>query len=217
MGYIMILVVGGIKGGCGKTTIATNLTVLRASKKRNVLLIDADEQRSASDWAEEREGSNAEIKFTTIQLGGRSINNQIERMKDSYDDIIIDVGGRDTTSQRSALSIADIFLVPFKPRSLDIWTIGSLRKLISEIQAVNRKLKCYAFINQADSRGSDNSDALKVISECCELICLEDRIGNRKSFCNAASHGLGVIELKCDKLASLEIQKLHDFIYKKDI
>ncbi len=210
----MILVVGGIKGGCGKTTIATNLAVLRASQNKNVLLIDADEQRSASDWAEQREDSNSQINLTTIQLAGRSINTQIERMKISYDDIIVDVGGRDTTSQRSALSVADIFLIPFKPRSLDVWTIGGLRKLICEIQAVNPKLKSYAFINQADSRGSDNADSLKAISECTDLICLKQRIGNRKSFCNASSYGLGVVEIKCDKLAMEEIQSLHDFIYK---
>lgn len=48
----MIIVVGGIKGGSGKSTLTTNLTVNRALEGKRVLLVDADEQRSASDWAE---------------------------------------------------------------------------------------------------------------------------------------------------------------------
>ena len=46
----MIVVVGGIKGGSGKTTVATNLAVLRASGGHDVLLVDADDQETASDF-----------------------------------------------------------------------------------------------------------------------------------------------------------------------
>ena len=45
----MIVVVGGIKGGSGKTTVATNLAVMRA-KIADLLLIDADDQETASDF-----------------------------------------------------------------------------------------------------------------------------------------------------------------------
>ena len=46
----MIVVVGGIKGGSGKTTVAINLAVLRASGGHDVLLVDADDQETASDF-----------------------------------------------------------------------------------------------------------------------------------------------------------------------
>ena len=38
----MIVLVGGEKGGTGKTTIATNLAALRAMAGRDVLLVDTD-------------------------------------------------------------------------------------------------------------------------------------------------------------------------------
>ncbi len=213
----MILIVGGIKGGSGKTTLATNLTVIR-SENRKVLLVDSDEQRSASDWADQREALGIKTSWSTIQLAGKAIYAQLQRMKENYDDIIIDVGGRDTTSQRSALTIADVFLVPFKPRSLDIWTIGSVKTMISEIKAINPNLKAYGIINQADSKGSDNKDSLEVLQSCPDLHCLKLAIGQRKSFANAAADGLGVIEVKPqDKKAIQEIQELYELIYGYDI
>lgn len=210
----MIVVVGGIKGGSGKTTLATNLAVLQAREGKKVLLVDADEQRSTSEWAQQREALGIETNWSTIQLSGKAVNSQIQRMGADYDDIIIDVGGRDTTSQRSALTIADIFLTPFKPRSLDIWTIGPVKTMISEIKAVNPGLVCIAVINQADARGEDNSDAIEVLKECPDLICHPNSIGHRKAFGNAAADGLGVIEIKNqDKKANQEIRTLHNYIF----
>ena len=210
----MITVCGGIKGGSGKTTICTNLVVLRSLDGKKVLLVDADEQKSASDWSDQRESSKIETHWSTIQLSGKCIYSQLQRIHQDYDDIIVDVGGRDTTSQRSALSIADVFIVPFKPRSRDIWTIGSVKQMISEIKAINPKLKCYAVINQADPKGSDNEDAQAVISECQDLICANVSIGHRKAFPNAAADGLAVCELKNqDKKAIQEMNLLYNFIY----
>ena len=136
----MIIVVGGIKGGSGKTTLATNLTVMRAAEGRKVLLIDADEQRSASDWLAQRESQSLASNWTTIQLAGKMVYSQVEKLAKDYDDIIIDSGGRDTTSQRSALTIAHLFLIPFKPRSLDVWTAGQVDNMIYELKASTQGL-----------------------------------------------------------------------------
>ena len=46
----MIYMIGGIKGGSGKTTVATNLTVWLSSQGRDVLLVDADDQETATDF-----------------------------------------------------------------------------------------------------------------------------------------------------------------------
>ena len=46
----MIVVVGGIKGGSGKTTVATHLAILCAQAGHEVLLIDADDQETATDF-----------------------------------------------------------------------------------------------------------------------------------------------------------------------
>ncbi len=210
-----IICVGGIKGGSGKTTIASNLAVIRAKQKRKVLLVDADEQRSISDWAEHRESLGIETSWTTVQLSGPAVRLQILKMSPDYDDVIVDTGGRDTTSQRSALTISHIFLAPFQPRSLDVWTVGKVTSLISEIKAVNPTLKSYAFINRGDSQGQDNEGAAEILKEHKELTYLPCIICQRKSFSNSAAEGIGVVEMKIpDKKAITEINQLCDLLFQ---
>ncbi len=214
----MIVVIGGIKGGCGKTTLATNLTVMRSASGKKVLLIDADEQNTASEWSDMRIHLGIETKWSTIRLSGKTIDFQIERLKKDFDDVIVDVGGRDTTSQRSALLIADILVIPFKPRSFDIWTLGKVKTLINEIRTINKKLLCLCVINEADSSGVDNKETHEILSQSEEMVCLDCVIGKRKAFGNAGSDGLGVTELKIlDKKAVQELKILYDKIYQSYI
>lgn len=212
----MIVVVGGIKGGSGKTTIATNLTVMRAHEGKKVLLVDGDEQKSASVWANQRDAKEIATSWTTVAFSGKAIHSQLLRMKHDYDDIIIDVGGRETSSQRAAIAIADVYLIPFKPRSLDIWTLGDVKTVVSEMRLVNPNLQAYAIINQGDAKGPDNEDAFNILQECEDLKCVPITIGSRKAFANAASEGLSVIEMKnLDKKAVQEIRELYEFLYIK--
>ena len=210
-----ILVVGGIKGGGGKTTIASNLTAIRAIEdKKRVLLVDADEQRSAIDWVEHRESFGIQTPWTTISLIGASVRTQVLKMAPDYDDVIIDTGGRDTTSQRSAMTIADMFLAPFQPRSFDVWTIDKVCCLIHEIRTVNQKLKAFTVINRRDAQGTDNETAAEILSESKDVTYLNTSIGQRKAFANAAAEGLSVIELKIqDKKAIYEIRKLYQALF----
>lgn len=212
----MIVVICGIKGGTGKTTIATNLAVIRSDSGKKVLLVDADEQKSTTIWANQRDVLEIATKWSTIQLGGKALRSQLERMKADYDDVIIDVGGRETTSLRAAISIADVCLIPFKPRSLDIWTLSDIKALIAEMKPANPKIKVYAMINQADAKGSDNEGTINILKECEEIKCIGTTIGLRKSFANAASDGLGVTEMKViDKKAVQEMNDVYNFIYSK--
>jgi len=206
----MIIVVGGIKGGSGKTTIATNLTVMCSKENKKVLLVDADDQKSSSDWAEHRETLGLESPWTTVQLSGGSVRSEVRKMESHYDEIIIDTGGRDTTSQRAALTIADILIAPFQPRSLDIWTLGKLSSLIDEVGSINQNLLCYALLNRADFKGHDNTESLDIIKESNYLSSFKTIIRQRKAFSNAAAEGKGVVEMKLyDQKAIKEMEALY--------
>jgi chromosome partitioning protein len=213
----MILVTGGIKGGSGKTTVAINLAVMRAGAGFDVLLIDADDQESASDFTALRNKSHdAGAGYTCIKLTGANVRTEARRLKDKYRDIIIDTGGRDTTSQRAALTIANVLLVPFAPRSLDIWTLDKVSKVIKEVQAVNPNLTAYAFLNRADPRGTDNREAEEILKSVSNLTFVDCPLVSRKAFGNATSAGAGVVELKPpDEKATEEIEGLYKYIFDR--
>lgn len=214
----MIVMIGGVKGGTGKTTIATNLAVMRSTAGKKLLLVDADEQRSTIMWANQREVMGIETKWTTVGFGGKALRSQILRMKDDYDDVIIDVGGRETTSLRAALAIADVCIFPFLPRSLAVWTLGDVKAVIAEMRPANPNMGVFTFINLADATGSDNEGTQRILEECEDIKFIPTTVGCRKAFANAASDGLSVIEMKIqDKKAVQEITGLYDYIYTKCI
>ena len=206
----MIYTVGGIKGGSGKTTIATNLTVFLLQQGRDVILVDADDQESATDFTSFRHQSlDGEIGYTAVKLTGRELHANVTRLATKYDDIVIDTGGRDTVSQRSALTISHAYLVPFAPRSLDIWTLRKVENLIAEVTPFNPGLRCLTFINKADARGTYKEEAGELLRGSAYLQFLDTAVGNRISFANAAAAGLGVLEMKlADDKAVAEINEL---------
>jgi cellulose biosynthesis protein BcsQ len=120
----MLLAVGNTKGGVGKTVLAANIAAALAQRGLDVLLIDGDEQASAATFAQIRADQPGAAGFTTIQLQGAAIRQQMRPLAGKYDEIVIDVGGRDTGSLRATLTVADTILIPFQPRSVDLWAGG---------------------------------------------------------------------------------------------
>ena len=210
----MIVVVGGIKGGSGKTTVATNLAVMRALSGYDVLLIDADEQESSYTFTQVRNETVGDAGYTCIKLTGMAVSKETLRLAQKYQDIVIDTGGRDTTSQRAALAIADLAVVPFKPRSLDVWTMGSVNQVVEAAAAINTKLLAITILNQADARGHDNDEAAEILQEGNALKFSGIALGNRKAYSNAAAAGRAVTEiLPADPKATAEIQQLYQYVF----
>jgi chromosome partitioning protein len=210
----MIYTIGGIKGGSGKTTIATNLAVMLYLKGRDVLFVDADDQETATDFTHWRNESLPNgAGYTAIQLANNAVRTEILKLKSKYDDIVIDTGGRDTTSQRAAMTVSDVYIVPFIPRSFDMWTLEKVARLIDEMRTAKPDLRAYAVLNKIDSRGSDNTEAKEFLGETDSIVLIESALGHRKSFANAASKGLSVVEYKpADEKAIKELNELFNIL-----
>lgn len=211
----MITIVGGTKGGSGKSTIATNLAVMLAAAGRDVLLVDADDQETATDFTAMRnEAKPSGAGYTCVALTGRSVLTEVRRLAPKYQEIIIDTGGRDTVSQRAALAVCDTYLVPFAPRSFDVWTLDKVAALVEEARAINPDFRALAFINRADAQGKENAEAAALLSKTPAIELIPTPIGNRKAFANAASQGLAVTELRPpDTKAVQEIGILFRYLF----
>ena len=117
----MIILIGGEKGGTGKTTLATNMAAMRALAGRDVLLIDTDPQGSANYWAQNRDEEEISPRVACVQKFGKGLPAEVKDLAVRYQDIIIDAGGRDSVELRSAMVIADQAYIPIQPSQFDIW------------------------------------------------------------------------------------------------
>ncbi|BBE00145.1 chromosome partitioning protein ParA (plasmid) [Sphingobium amiense] len=190
----MILAVGNTKGGVGKTTLAVNLAVARALAGRDLLLVDGDEQGTALTFTELRTDRLGAAGYTAVALTGAALRSQVRQLAAKYDDIIIDVGGRDTGSLRAALTVADTLLVPVQPRSFDVWALDQVAALVAEAREINEGLRAVAVLNGADAQGADNEAALEMIGDIEGIEVLPTSIVRRKAFPNAAAEGRAVVE-----------------------
>ena len=190
----MITAIANTKGGVGKTTLAANITVAQASKGRDVLLVDGDEQKTATDFTDLRTEQLGVAGYTAVSLQGSALRTQVRQLAPKYDDIIIDVGGRDTGSMRAALMVADVVVIPVQPRSFDIWAVSQMADLVKEARGFNTELRAVVVLNAADAQGRDNEDAADALKELEGIDILDVVVGRRKAFPNAAAQGRAVTE-----------------------
>ena len=208
----MIITVGNTKGGVGKTTLAVNLAIARALAGRDVWLIDGDRQGTAQTAISIRAdaGHVPGIACATYP-DGPTLRAQVQQQMGKFHDIIIDAGGRDSTALRAALVLSDVLVVPFQPRSYDVWALNDIAALVDEARSVRDGLRAVAVLNCADpgEASTDNIEAAAAVADVPQFEYLAAPIRRRKAFANAAGQGLSVLEIKpSDKKASDELNAL---------
>jgi chromosome partitioning protein len=210
-----IITVGSTKGGVGKTTLALNIAIARALAGRDVWLIDADRQGTASTALAIRgEAGKLPAIATAHYADGGQLRTQLLHQRGKFQDIVIDAGGRDSTALRAALVLSDLVLVPFQPRSIDVWAVADIAALIEEARAMRDGLQALAVLNMADTAGTDNEDAAAALADYPAISYLATPIRRRKSIANAAGNGMSVLEqTPRDDKAITELNALLQAIY----
>lgn len=208
----MIVTVGNTKGGVGKTTLAVNIAIARALSSRDVWLIDADRQGTAQTAISIRaDAGHAPGIACASYPDGPTLRAQVTQQQGKFQDIIIDAGGRDSTALRAALVLSDVIVVPFQPRSYDVWALNDIAALVDEARSVRDGLRAVAVLNCADpgEASTDNTEAAAAVADVPQFEYLPTPIRRRKAFANAAGAGLSVLELKPqDKKAMAELNAL---------
>ncbi len=205
----MIILVGGEKGGSGKSCLAQNLAVYLQQQNRDILLLDADPQGTTTDWVKERDENDALQNIPSVQASG-NIRQVLTDISKRYQDIIIDAGGQDSEALRSAMTLATHMLLPFRPKRRDLKTLNHIEQLIKLATAVNPTLVTRAVITQCPTLPSQAQRILDA-KEACEsfgLSALEQYTTNRNVYDDADENGLSVFEVDSDSKAKTEIEQL---------
>ena len=201
----MIYAVANTKGGVGKSTTAVHLaTHLALSGK--TLLIDGDPQPSAASWAAWRRDTEKHGPSpTTTKLSGKAILTEGKQLQAGFDNVVVDVGGRDSASLRSALLLADMIIIPVGASAFDSAAMTDLLEVVELAHDYNPKLIVRALLTRVDGRTKDAEKMLEFLAEQ-NIAVFNTKIGERVSFRRCIDEGVTVHELGKDPIAMKEMQ-----------
>lgn len=193
----MIVLVGGEKGGTGKTTLAIHLATQRVAAGHDVLLVDTDRQGSASSWCAIRDEEGRGPRVPCVQKFGKALGADIRAMAGKYADIVIDAGGRDSVELRAAMTVADALFIPIQASQFDVWTLDQMNTLVEQAGAINDRLKAFAVLNRASPNPAvrEAEDARAALADYEHLRPAASVIRDRIAFRKAAREGCTVAEL----------------------
>jgi chromosome partitioning protein len=187
----MIILVSGIKGGSGKSTICCQLAAA-ISQQNSVIVIDCDHQATSFDYFSYRANSYPELSpINCIQEYGK-IDAVLLESAQNYDYVLCDVSGRDSSQMREALLVANVVITPFKPTSFDLSTIPLMDSIIESSKKINKHLVALAVISIAPTNTSvDIEQSKEVLVNYTNFILCKTVIYNRKCYTDI---GKGIIE-----------------------
>jgi chromosome partitioning protein len=211
----MLTVIGNLKGGTGKSTVAFNLAVWLAHDKRGVRVFDLDPQATLMDTAEIREEDGYEPLF--------EVSNDIDELemlvnsktKKKSPQLLADVSATNMPHLEKAVSMAKRILIPVQPSQADVWSTQRFLKTIMSLVDKKKKPEILGFINRADTHIGvrETGEAEEALQLLPNIDALSTRLYQRTAYRRSFSEGLAVFEQDPMSKAAREMKKLAKLLY----
>ena len=176
------------KGGCGKTTIATNLASFYAVWEVPVGLIDLDPQKSSSDWLKVRPETASTIqKFSGVKRKG-GLPSDLKR-------VIFDAPAKtQLASVAKLIDMVDVVLIPVLPSAIDIRvTAKFIADLLIKVKVRHKPVKI-AVVGNRMQANYKSSMLLEKFLEKVEIPYIA-KIRASQKYVQAADAGLGIFDM----------------------
>lgn len=186
MRHIMVL---NAKGGCGKSTLATNIASYFASEGAAVALADYDPQRSSLDWIDRRPANRPEI------VGIAAFEEGLRHVPRNADIVVSDAPARSHGPELTNLvKHAETIVVPVLPSTIDMQATTTFLKELQSVGKVERKgVKIGALANRVRDNTLifDDLDEYLTKARVPYIAALREA----QNYVRAYTRGLGIFEL----------------------
>lgn len=194
----MLYLVTNEKGGVGKSTLAVNLAVMSALAGRETLLVDTDHSRNASTWATVRRDEGVTPVIVCVEKTGK-VGQDLVSLKEKYETVIVDSGGRDSIEMRQALVVCDFALVPMRPAQFDLWSTAQMAQLVRDAEERRGSpVNAHAVINAANTNPAvkEEAETREALQDFADVFpILETTLFERIAYRKAVREGRGIAEL----------------------
>ena len=210
----MLTVIGNLKGGTGKSTVAFNLAVWLAHDKRGVRVFDLDPQATLMDTAEIREEDGYE---PVIEVSNDV--DELEMLANSKGSkntaqLVADVSATNMPQLEKAISLARRILIPVQPSQADIWSTQRFLRFIDSAAGRHRP-EVLGFINRGDTHRAvrESDEAAAALVSLPGIRYLRPRLSQRTVYRRSFSEGLAVFEQEPRGKGAAECNALAAVLY----
>ena len=198
------------KGGSGKTTLSANLAVLWANSNYKVAVIDADAQRSLTNWLEARKKyyRDEPTGIDSYPFDVRKLDEDLKQIKRKYHFIIIDSPPSITYDTIQIIKSSDKVLVPVQPSPLDLMATVPFLNLVRQ-----ERKKTTVILNRVMPRAK-LTEAMIMRLRYAGAKIARSRITGKIIYAETFSVGRGVVDISVISEASKEIIKVGNEILR---
>jgi chromosome partitioning protein len=191
------------KGGCGKTTIATNLARGLQLEGFDVVVVDSDVQGTARDWGAAGDAGTPPV----IGMDRPTLHKDIQKVSGEADFVVVDGAARAEKMQTSAIKAADLVLIPVQPSAADIWSSETIVDLVQARREVAGRPEA-AFVVSRQIVGTNLAGEAQKALESFDLPVLNGRTAQRVIYAEAIGEGLSVIDVDPSSKAAGEVRQI---------
>ena len=202
----VIIVIAGEKGGVGKSTLTQHLVPYLASTGYNVLLGDADPQASSGVFTTLRKDHPELPTYEYFRVSHDENNPQqslqdlerINKARDKFDVIVIDVAGNANKLLKLSLIMADVAIFPVDPSGKALNTIPKVIEIVKQVKLkANTSLTVRSVISKGYTGAFANRQAIQTLKQFEKDLPYLDAVTNRRVDVGYANdEGMAVFEQK---------------------